>query len=403
VSINGAPVMAATVVAVDVGKIKAVLLVTDAARHRLLGPVEFAMTAPAVAAVLERVCAVLPGTAVRVGVEAAGHYHRPLLGSGVWPAGWEVVELSPARVSVQRRVQGRRRVKTDAIDLEAITELVLAGQGVPIRARSAAVTELSGWAMHRSRRIWTRTATKNQLLAQLDRCFPGLTMVSPDVLGTRVGRLVAAEFADPRRLAALGVSRFIRFAAHRGLRVRRSAAERLVAAAHAALPSPEAKVARQVLADDLVLLACLDAQIVAAEAKLAQLLPDTPFAPLTTVPGWGTVRAANYGAAVGDLDRWPGASQLYRASGLSPAQYESAGRRRDGSISREGSVQLRRALIDLGMGLWHADPAARRYGQQLRARGKKGGVIGCAMANRANRIAYALVRDQSGYDPDRWV
>jgi hypothetical protein len=72
-----------------------------------------------------------------------------------------------------------------------------------------------------------------------------------------------------------------------------------------------------------------------------------------------------------------------------------------GSISREGSVQLRRALIDLGIGLWHADPAARRYGQQLRARGKTGGVIGCAMANRANKIAYALVRDQSGYHPDR--
>ena len=59
-------------------------------------------------------------------------------------------------------------------------------------------------------------------------------------------------------------------------------------------------MARQVLADDLGLLADLDAQIAAAEAKMAQLLPDTPFAPLTTVPGWGTVRAANYGAAVGD-------------------------------------------------------------------------------------------------------
>ena len=105
-SINGAPVMAATVVAVDVGKNKAVLSVTDAARRRLLGPVEFAMTAPALAAVVERVWAVLPGAAVRVGVEAAGHYHRPLLGSGVWPAGWELLELSPARVSEQRRVQG---------------------------------------------------------------------------------------------------------------------------------------------------------------------------------------------------------------------------------------------------------------------------------------------------------
>jgi transposase len=400
-SFNGASVVAATVVAVDVGKNKAALSVTSADRHRLFGPAEFAMTAPALAAVLQRMCAVLPAAPVKVGVEAAGHYHRPLL--GVWPAGWEVLELSPARVAEQRRVQGRRRVKTDAIDLEAITELVLAGHGVLVTARSAAVTELTGWVMHRGRRVQTRTATKNQLLAQLDRCFPGLTMVLPDVLGTKVGSLVAAEFADPHRLAALGVARFIRFAANRGLRVRRSTAERLVAAARAALPCLGAQLARRVLADDLVLLGCLDAQIAAAEAKLAQLLPDTRFAPLTTVPGWGTVRAANYGAAVGDLDRWPGARQLYRASGLSPAQYESAGKRRDGHISREGSVALRRALIDLGIGLWHADPAARRYGQRLRARGKKGGVIGCAMAHRANKIAYAMVRDQTGYDPDRWV
>jgi transposase len=352
---------------------------------------------------VERVSAVLPDAAVKVGVEAAGHYHRPLLGSALWPAGWELLELSPARVSEQRRVQGRRRVKTDAIDLEAITELVLAGHGVAVTTRSATITELSGWAMHRSRRILTRTATKNQLLAQLDRCFPGLTLALPDVLGTQIGRLVAAEFADPHRLAALGVTRFVRFAANRGLRVRRSAAERLVAAARTALPAPEAVVARQVLADDLGLLAELDGQIVAAEAHIAKLLPGTPFAVLLTVPGWGTIRAGNYGAAVGDLARWPRASQLYRASGLSPAQYESAGKRRDGGISREGSVALRRALIDLGIGLWRSDPAARRYGQQLRARGKKGGVIGCAMAHRANKIAYAMVRDQSGYDPGRWA
>jgi transposase len=104
------------------------------------------------------------------------------------------------------------------------------------------------------------------------------------------------------------------------LRVRRSAAERLVAAARTALPAPEAVVARRVLADDLGLLAELDGQIGAAEAEIAKLLPDTPFAVLLTVPGWGTIRAGNYGAAVGDPGRWPGARQLYRASGLSPAQ-----------------------------------------------------------------------------------
>jgi hypothetical protein len=49
-----------------------------------------------------------------------------------------------------------------------------------------------------------------------------------------------------------------------------------------------------------------------------------------------------------------------------------------------------------------AGPAARAYAASLRARGKPPGVIATAMANRANRIAFAMVRDQRPYDPNRW-
>lgn len=192
-------------------------------------------------------------------------------------------------------------------------------------------------------------------------------------------------------------------AAARGTLVRRDLAERLVRAAHDALPMAGAAVAREVLAADLALLADLDSQVAAAETQMGRLLPQTPFATLTTVPGWGTVRAGDYGAAVGDPRRWPGHSQIYRASGLSPMQYESAGKRRDGHISREGSVELRRALISMGMGLWRCDESSRSYAAGLKARGKNGGVIGCALAHRANRIAYAMVRDHATYDPTRWA
>jgi transposase len=65
-------------------------------------------------------------------------------------------------------------------------------------------------------------------------------------------------------------------------------------------------------------------------------------------------------------------------------------------------VALRRALIDLGMGLWLVDKPSRAYAGTLKTRGKKGGVIACAMAHRATRIAYAMVRDQAVYDPARW-
>lgn len=403
-SVHAAPVTSSTVsLAVDVGKSSFAWSLTDSARVRLLGPVECSMTGPSLRELVARVERVLPAEAqVKVGVEAAGHYHRPLLAPTAWPVGWEVLELNPAHVTEQRRVMGRRRVKTDAIDLEAITELVLAGRGVAVTCTPAVIGELAAWSAHRTRRVAIRTATKNQLLGQLDRSFPGLTLVLPDVLGTKIGRLIAAEFADPARLAALGVSRLVRFAAHRDLRVQHSLAERLVTAARDALPTADAAVARQVLAADLVLLADLDAQVSAAEAELARLLPAGPFATLTTVPGWGTVRAGNYGAALGDPARWPGPRQVYRAAGLSPMQYESAGHRRDGGISREGSVALRRALIDLGLGLWLVDPASRGYAAGLKARGKHGGIIACALAHRANRIALALVRDQAHYDPNRW-
>lgn len=402
-SVHVAPVTSSTiVVAVDVGKTSAMLLATDGARKRLLGPVEFAMSRSGLAAVVHRVVAVVPPSAqVKVSVEAAGHYHRPVPDYR-WPTGWEVLEFNPAHVAEQRRIAGRRRVKTDAIDLQAITELALGGRGQLITDRGVRLGELAAWATHRSRRVAVRTATKNQLLAQLDRAFPGLTRALPDVLGTKIGRLVAAEFSDPARLCALGASRLIRFAAIRDVQLRRPVAQRLVTAAKDALPTRDAVVARRVLAADLGLLVDLDTQIEDAECEMAALLPLSPFDTLTSVPGWGVVRVSNYAAALGDPDRWPGPRQVYRASGLSPMQYESAGKRRDGKISREGSVALRRALIDLGIGLWRTEPAAKTYAAELKSRGKHGGIITCALAHRATRIAHALVRDQSGYDPSRW-
>lgn len=362
------------------------------------------MTGPALAQVVADIDHVLPvGAVVKVGIEAAGHYHRPLLTAGSWPVAWELLELNPGHVTEQRKVLGKRTIKTDVIDLQAMTELLLAGRGLPVRDRSMVLTELTAWSAHRTGRVALRSATKNQLLGQLDRTFPGLTLALPDVLATKVGRLVAAEFADPTRLAALGASRFIRFGATRGLQIRKPTADKLIQAARDALPTTDAPVARAVLTADLALLADLDGQIEQATAQLARLVPLSPFSPLLTVPGWAAVRVGNYGGALGDPSRFDNPRQIYRTAGLNPIQYESAGKRRDSVISREGSVELRRALIDLGVGLWLNDPGAKARGAELRARGKKGLVIACAMAHRANRIAFALIRDQQPYDPTKWT
>jgi transposase len=179
-------------------------------------------------------------------------------------------------------------------------------------------------------------------------------------------------------------------------------ADKLVEAARQALPSADAVVARAVVAADLRVLAELRAQIAIADEQLARLLPATPYAILTTTPGWAAIRASLYGAGIGDPARWTCARKIYRASGLSPSVHESAGRRRDGGISREGSVTLRHALLELGQGLRHHEPAARVRAAQLAAQGKHSMVIWTVMANRANRIAYAMVRDQQSFDTAHW-
>ena len=401
---RGGPLEQSVVVAVDAAKASAVALVADFTGERLCPPVSFAMNRDGIAGLVtavQRAVACRDVRLVRLGVEASG-YHLPLLAPDALPASWNVVELNPAHVAMQRRVNGQRGVKTDLVDATAMFDLLVAGRGSVVATRDDIVAQVSAWVHQRRRQVEWKRAVGNHLLSQLDRAFPGVSGCFNHILGTAAGRLIIAEFTDPARLARLGVERFRRFARVRGVRVASDKAAQLVDAAHQALPAAGASVARAAVAADLRLLRELEAQIVAADQQLELLLPATPFAVLTTTPGWATIRACMYGAAVGDIGRWASARKLYRASGLTPSMYESAGHRRDGGISREGSVALRHALLELGQGLRHHEPAARRTAAQLGARGKHSMIIWTTMANRANRIAYAMVRQQQPYDASRW-
>ncbi len=391
-------------VPIDVGKHTAMAKVVDFTGAELVKPFEFPLDRSGVDALVGRVRSSVPASTslVRVGLEAAGHYHLPLAG-GVLPAGWELRMLNPGHVAAQRKVNGSRGVKTDKVDLVAIADMLLAGKGTIAPAFADPIMTLTGWVNHRRRRSLVRRRTIQQLTTHVDRCFPGLGRAMWSVALSKAGRLIITEMPDPARVARLGSARLRRYAANRGVRMTTPLANKIVDAARLALPVPGAEVSRRLLAADLELLDDIEDQITEADAHIAALLPATPFGVLTTTPGWGPVRVGHYGAAVGDPQRWPSHRQLYRASGLTPRIYESAGHRRDGRISREGSVPLRVALVDLGTGLWHQDPASRAYGQAMRDRGKPGGIILCAMAHRANKIAYAMVRDQQPWEPAYWA
>jgi hypothetical protein len=145
----------------------------------------------------------------------------------------------------------------------------------------------------------------------------------------------------------------------------------------------------------------MNGQIADVNERLATVLPHTPAGVLTTLPGIGVVRASDYGAALGDPACFVNADQAYRASGLVPASYESAGPTRRGQgISREGNAELRSAIIELGRGLAQRDAEFARYRASVANRMKP---LQAAIAggHRAHRLAFALMRSGEPYDPER--
>lgn len=405
--VKGADAGQLLAVPIDVGKRSGAAMVCDFWGEIVTPPFEFALNESGFqefTVELARAEARRHASWIRIGLEQAGHYHRPLQ-ARLEAHGFDVTLFNPAQVKTNRNQDLLRSLKSDAIDLAAMAELLIRGKGRPSVRGDDAILMQAAVASHRSRKVKSRTALKNQIHANLDLVFPGLSGCFDTILDTRLGRQLVDEAMTPERVRRLGVERLRRFCANRGVAVRRTKAQQIVDAAHAAFALPQAlsEMHARLLAADAGLLQRLDCEIAWAEAELAEILPRTPARILTTIPRVAVVRASNYGGAVGDIGRFRNAAQVYRLSGLVPRLYESAGRRRTAThISREGKVELREAIIELGKALRQGHPDFARYASELRSRGKPGGIVKCALGQRANRVAFAMMRDQRPFDPTRW-
>jgi transposase len=405
--IKGADPSRLLAVPIDVGKHSAAALVCDFWGEIVAPPFVFELNERGFqdfAVVVARAETEREAGWVRVGLEQAGHYHRPLQ-ARLETHGLEVTMFNPAQVKANRDQDLLRSIKSDATDLAAMAELLIRGKGRLPDSGDEAIAMQSALAAHRRRKVKARSALKNQVHANLDLVFPGLAGCFTRIMHTKVGRLLIDEGLTPERVRRLGPERLARFCFRRGEVLKRAKAHQIVAAAKAAFALSEAisGVHARLLGADVRLLSQLDLEISWTEGELAEVLPRTPAQILTTLPLVATVRASNYGGAVGDVSRFRHAGQVYRLSGLVPKLYESAGKTRSGArISREGKVELREAILDLGEALRQGQPNFACYAAELRSRGKHKGVARCALGQRANRLAFAMMRDQQPFDPARW-
>jgi transposase len=151
----------------------------------------------------------------------------------------------------------------------------------------------------------------------------------------------------------------------------------------------------------IALLTTLESELAKTERtvqELAEREPMTRF--LMTAPGVGMIVAAMFVSVVDEAKRFKKAHQLESYLGLVPLEDSSGGRRRVGSITKQGNAYMRALLVQSAWTILRmrdtSDPIKAWADALVARRGRRIAVV--AIARRLAGVLWAMWRDGTVYD-----
>jgi len=160
---------------------------------------------------------------------------------------------------------------------------------------------------------------------------------------------------------------------------------------------------RALLADLATDLRQLDDRIASLDDRISRCVKNDPIARrLLALRGVGPLTASALVSALGDGKAFSKGRDFAASLGLTPRQYSTGGKERLLGISKRGDGYLRKLLVHGARAvLRHAknrDDGLSQWLNELTAR-KHTNVVAVALANKTARIAWAVVRNDTAYDP----
>jgi len=144
----------------------------------------------------------------------------------------------------------------------------------------------------------------------------------------------------------------------------------------------------------------LDVELAAQTRELERMAKaDARARFLVTVPGIGSYAAMVILAEVGDVERFQNKRALASYAGLTPMVRESAGKRKRGGITHQGSNTLRWIMLQVAQVAARCSPGARSYYAGLRMR-KPAQVARIALARKMLTVVWAMLRHGVCFDED---
>ena len=153
----------------------------------------------------------------------------------------------------------------------------------------------------------------------------------------------------------------------------------------------------------LVMLDALKVQVKAADQQLVKLASEHPVCRrLMTTPGVGPVTAVRFVAALDDVTRFRNAHAVQSYLGLVPGENSSSERKQHTGITKAGSTEVRRTLIQAAWAAFRKAPKEPMVGWATQIAARRGVFIAIvALARKLAGILFAMWRDGTTYRPSQ--
>ena len=332
-----------------------------------------------------------------VGIEQTGRYHRPV--KRELERLWDVKTIHPF-VTKQLRQPASPGVKTDGVDLEAMTRAIIGGYGddqqalPPLYAKWQLVNRAREDDVDRRRRL------KQQCQERLNAFMPGYAALFKDLWEVRAALAIVKLYGSARRLSATDVEEVREKLRSKGMRMMRPTINRLLAwAADAPSPDPGGALNRRIWGDSVRLIEHIGSDILRYERDLVSYLVQTPFVLLLGMSGINVVSASGYGSEAGPITHYIKPSHLNGRAGLFPSRYQSDETDcADGPMVGGRNARLRDAVMEIVTNLILHNDYFQGWAALREQRGWPTKRIHVAIANRFNRIAFHMVAGRMVFD-----
>ena len=166
--------------------------------------------------------------------------------------------------------------------------------------------------------------------------------------------------------------------------------------------APINQATRALMAPLVATLAVAQEQLAAVDREIAQVAKSDPIIRLcATAPGVALIVAAPFVSVIDEAKRFRNAHAVSAYLGLVPGENTTGGKRRMGSITKQGNTHARLMLVQSAWQILRADDTddpLRRWADALaKSRGKK--IAAVALARRLAGVLWAMWRDGTVYDP----